>query len=77
MLKEWLAYDAKYPHGAMDHLEGASAEVRTVLQRLFADFKDIFPSELPTIAPPDRGVGDVHKIPLVEGSVPPVKKMYR
>jgi hypothetical protein len=41
------------------------------------DYADVFPAELPKTAPPDRGLDDVHHIPLIPGAEPPSKKMYR
>ena len=45
------------------------------LQRLLDEFKDVFPSELPSGLPPDRGVD--HSIRLEDGAVPPWRPLFR
>ena len=40
-------------------------------------YRDIFPGALPTLAPPNQKLGDIHKIPIVEGTKPKRKSMYR
>jgi hypothetical protein len=45
--------------------------LRSVVNR----YGDVFPKELPSGLPPDRGVG--HTIPLVEGAKPPFRGIYR
>jgi len=65
------------PSGATEHIDGAPVKAREALKKLLEEFKDIFPAELPGKLPPDRGLNDVHTISVVDGAVPPVKKMYR
>ena len=55
----------------------ADAEVKSDLQGLLEEFKDVFPTELPLKTPPNRGIGDVHHINVEPGSVPPAKAAYR
>ena len=42
---------------------------------LLKEFHDVFPDELPSQLPPDKGV--THAIPIPDGQVPPVKPIYR
>ena len=44
---------------------------------LLAEFRDVFPPELPKQYPPDRGLGDAHEIPLVADAKPVKRQMYR
>ena len=74
---EWQYADKDLPKGAAEHLSTADPEVIEKLKKIFKKYKEVFPSELPKSVPPDRGVHDVHRIPLQPGSTPPVKKMYR
>ena len=39
-------------------------------------YKDVFPGMLPTRAPPNWKLGDIHEIPLIEGAKPIQKSMY-
>ena len=48
-----------------------------MLEHLLKEFKGVFPSELPKYVPPDRGLGDVHEIPVKSGTELIAKKMYR
>ncbi len=47
----------------------------TGLQDLLHEFQDVFPDELPSGLPPDRGVH--HTIPVEPGAKPPFQRMYR
>ena len=47
-----------------------------MLRTVLCKYCDIFPGALPTQAPPDRKLGDVHEIPLIEGAEPIWKSMY-
>ena len=40
-------------------------------------YHDVFPGMLPTRAPPNQKLGDIHEIPLEEGAKPIWKSMYR
>lgn len=48
-----------------------------MLDHLLKEFKGVFPAELPKYVPPDRGLGDVHEIPVKPGTEPIARKMYR
>ena len=65
------------PDGAVPHLLGLPKEQRGVLDHLLKEFKGVFPAELPKYVPPDRGLGDVHEIPVKPGTEPIARKMYR
>jgi len=45
------------------------------IEQLLKEFRDVFPDDLPSGIPPDRGVS--HPIKVVEGSRPPVRAAYR
>ena len=45
------------------------------VQDLLGRYRDVFPDELPAGLPPDRGVG--HTIPIIPGSKPPSRPLYR
>jgi hypothetical protein len=45
------------------------------VSNLLKEFHDVFPNELPSHLPPDKGV--THTIPIPDGQVPPIKPMYR
>ena len=40
-------------------------------------FKGVFTADLPKYVPLDRGLGDVHVIPIKPGTEPIARKMYR
>ena len=65
------------PEGAVPHLLGLPKEQRGVLDHLLKEFKGVFPPELPKNVPPDRGLGDVHEIPVKPDTEPIARKMYR
>ena len=46
-----------------------------VVKQLVQRFQRVFPAELPAGLPPDRGVA--HPIPIIPGSSPPARPMYR
>ena len=69
--------DPNLPDGSVPHLLKAEPSERAVLRRVFQKFKDVFPASLPAQAPPDRGLGDAHVIPLIDNAKPAAKKMYR
>ena len=75
-LQELLYGDPDLPDSAVPHLLGLPKEQRRVLDHLFKEFKDVFPAELPKYIPPDRGLGDVHEIPVKSGTEPIARKMY-
>ena len=60
--------DPSLPDGAVPHLLASSEEDRGPLRKLLVDYRDVFPAELPKRYPPDRGLGDAHEIPLVDGA---------
>ena len=62
--------------GAVLHLLGLPQEQRGELDHLLKEFKGVFPAELPKYVPPDRGLGDVHEIPVKPGPEPIARKMY-
>ena len=76
-LQELLYGDPDLPYGAVPHLLGLPKEQRGVLDHLLKEFKGVFPAELPKYVPPDRGLGDVHEIPVKPGTEPIARKMYR
>ena len=76
-LHDLLYADDTLPDGAVPHLLAASAAHRPALRHLLTEYRDVFPSELPTRYPPDRGLGDAHTIPLIDGAEPAKKAMYR
>ena len=76
-LQELLYGDPALPEGAVPHLLGLPEEQRGVLDHLLKEFKGVFPPELPKTVPPDRGLGDVHEIPVKPGTEPISRKMYR
>ena len=55
----------------------ANPEHREVLSEVLTEFKEVFPAALPFGVPPDRGLGDVHRINISEGAQPIAKKAYR
>ena len=69
--------DPTLPDGSVPHMLKADSSEREMLRRLFKKYKDVFPASLPTQAPPDRGLGDAHVIPLTENAKPAAKNMYR
>ena len=48
-----------------------------MLEHLLKELKGLFPAELPKYVPLDRGLGDVHEIPVKSGTEPIARKMYR
>ena len=48
-----------------------------MLDHLLKEFKGVFPAELLKNVPPNRGLGDVHEIPVKPGTEPIARKMYR
>ena len=50
-------------------------KVPVPLRKLVEDFQDVFPQDLPHHLPPERNVG--HSIPLMEGSKPVFRPIYR
>ena len=76
-LQELLYGDPALPEGAVPHLLGLLKEQRGVLDHLLKEFKGVFPSELLKTVPADRGLGDVHEIPVKPSTEPIARKMYR
>ena len=75
-LQELLYGNQDLPEGAVPHLLGLFKEQRGVMEHLLKEFKVVFPAELPKYAPLDRGLGDVHEIPIKPGTEPIARKMY-
>ena len=48
-----------------------------MLNQLLKESKGVFAAELSKYVPPDRGLGDVHEIPVKPGTEPIARKMYR
>ena len=76
-VQDLLYGDPSLPDGAVPHLLAAPELCKSLLRQLFKDYKALFPASLPTTTPPDRGLGDVHAIPLIEGAKPVHKTMYK
>ena len=76
-LRELLYGDPALPEGAVPHLLGLPEERRGVLDHLLKEFKGVFPPDLLKSAPPYRGLGYVHEIPVKPGTEPIARKMYR
>ena len=76
-LQDLLFSKPSLPEGAVPHLLHAKPEERPVLENILTKFKDIFLPSLPTYVPPQRGLGDEHKINLKAGAKPAAKKLYR
>ena len=62
---------------AIPHLLNVDEKNRALLCMVFCKYQDVFPGILPTQAPPNQNLGDIHDIPLVEGAKPIQKSMYR
>ena len=75
-LQELLYGNPDLPDGVVPHLLGLPKEQRGVLDHLLKEFKGVFPAELPKYVPPDRGLGDVHEIPVNPGTEPIARKFY-
>ena len=48
-----------------------------MLRMVLCKYRNVFPGALPTQAPPNQKLGDVHEIPLVEGAEAIQKSMYQ
>jgi hypothetical protein len=77
LIAELLHHSKDLPHGAAEQLQEADNEVKNELIKILKEYKDVFPADLPKELPPNRGLNDVHHIPLEPGAVPPSKRMYR
>ena len=75
--QDLLFSDDSLQEGAVPHLLSASAVHRPYLRSLFQEYKDVFPASLPASAPPDRGLGDQHHIPMPDNVDLVHKKMYK
>ena len=76
-LQKLLYGNPDLPDGAVLHLLGISEEQRGVLKHILKEFKSVFPAELPKKVTPDRGLGDMHEIPVRPGTEPIARKLYR
>ena len=65
------------PEGAIPHLLNVDEKYRTPLRTVLCKYCDIFPGTLPTRAPPNWKLGDIHEIPLEEGAKPVQNSIYR
>ena len=65
------------PDGAVPHLLGLPGEQRGVLKHILKEFKSVFPAELLKHVPPERGLWDVHEIPIYPVTEPIGRNMYR
>ena len=59
------------------HLLNIDEQYRTTLHTVLCKYCDVFPGALHTQAPPNWKLGDMHKIPLIEGAEPIQKSMYQ
>ena len=59
------------------HLLNVDENYRALLHMVLHKYRVVFPSTLPICAPPNRKLGDVHEILLVEDAKPVRKSMYR
>ena len=75
-LQDLLYRDPDQPDGAVPHLLDLPKEQRGVLDHLLKEFKNVLPAQLPKYVPPDRGLGNVHAIPIKPGTEPIGRKMY-
>ena len=75
-LKDVLYGDTNLPERVIPHLLNVEGNYRALLHIVLCKNCNVFPGMLPTWAPPNHKVGDVHKIPLVEGAVPIKKSIY-
>ena len=75
-LKKLFYGNHDLPDGAVPHLLGLPEEQRVVLEHILKEFNSVFPAELPKHVPLDRGLGDVHEVPIKPGTEPIVWKMY-
>ena len=76
-LQELLYGNLDLPDGTVPHLLGLPEEQRGVTEHILKEFKSVFPAELPKHVPPDKGLGDVHEIPIKPGTEPIARMMYR
>ena len=76
-LQELLYGNPDLPDGAVAHLLGLPEEQRGVLEHILKEFKSVFPAEFSKHILPDRGLGDVHEIPIKPGMEPIARKMSR
>ena len=75
-LQELLYGNPELPDGAVPYLLGLPNEQRGVFEHILKEFKSVFPEELPKHVLPDRGLGDVHGIPIKPGTEPIARKLY-
>ena len=68
--------DKDLPEGAIPHLLNVDEKNRASLCTVLYKYWDVFPGMLPTCAPPNWKLGDIHEIPLEEGAEPVWKSMY-
>ena len=75
-LQDILYRDKDLPEGAIAYLLNIDEQYRTTLHMVLCKYHNVFPGALPTRAPPNRKLGDVHEILLIEGAEPIWKSMY-
>ena len=76
-LKDILYGDKDLLEGAIPHLLNVDEKYRMLLHMVLCKYCDVFPDTLPTQATPNWKLGDIHEIPLEEGTEPIWKSMYR
>ena len=75
-LQELFYGHSDLPDCAVPHLFGLPKEQRGVLDHLLKTLKGVFPAELSKYVPPDRGLWDVHELPVKPSTEPIARKMY-
>ena len=68
--------DPDLPDGTVPHLLGLPKDQRGAFNHLLKEFKTVFLAELPKYVPADKGLGDVHEIPVKPGTDPIARKMH-
>jgi len=76
-IMELLGEGDGLPAGAKSQLSECPTGYREQLRRLFEAHGELFPAELPKEIPPNRGLGDVHEIPVEANTKPVGKAPYR
>lgn len=69
-LQDLLYAEPGMPEGSVAQLLRCKDEERAPLRALLHEYADVFPAALPKVVPPNRSLGDEHRIPLVEGAQP-------
>ena len=69
--------DKDLPEGAITYFLSVDEKNRALLHTVLCKYRDVFPRTLHTQAPPNQKLGDIHEIPLEEGTEPVWKSMYQ